>query len=232
MGIKYHVDETFFDTWTRSMSYMLGYIYADGCIGNYPYMRAQYLGIDSTDLQTIITFKNWLSSSHKIKTRVSQWDNGKRIYSLRIGSHKIYDSLVRLGVTPRKSLTMIFPDIPREYFSDFVRGYFDGDGCVHLEKIIRKNGKMRPRKLNIIFTSGSDQFLIRLSELLHEYFGLILQRTLRSWTAFQLRYGTKDSMRLFAELYKSCKKGDYLERKYEIFKEFFKLHKRPCGEDS
>ena len=57
------------------------------------------------------------------------------------------------------------------------------------------------------------------------------QKTLRSWTAFQLRYGTSDSVKLFEELYKDTKKGDYLERKHEVFMEFFRLHKRRSGED-
>jgi len=23
-----------------------------------------------------------------------------------------------------------FPDVPKEYLPDFIRGYFDGDGCI------------------------------------------------------------------------------------------------------
>lgn len=225
MGIKYSVDETFFNSWNRRMAYVLGYIFADGNIGDYPYMRAKYLKIDSTDLITIQNLASWLGSKHTIFKRKSSWKNGKDIYGFRIGSQQIFEALWKRGVRPKKSLTMVFPKIPKHYLLDFVRGYFDGDGCVHLEKVIRQSGIVRPRKLNIIFTSGSSQFLQQLAVLLTKHIGIRTVKVIRASTAFQLRYGTKDSMILYNELYKDCKKGDYLERKHEIFEEFFRLHK-------
>ncbi len=43
------------------------------------------------------------------------------------------DSLAKIGVLPRKSLTVGFPSrdvITDDLFWPFVRGYFDGDGCI------------------------------------------------------------------------------------------------------
>eukprot|EP01083_Nonionella_stella_P151150 482583_1 len=43
--------------------------------------------------------------------------------------------LIALGCTPRKSLTLEWPnELPDQYASHFVRGYFDGDGCIHFNK--------------------------------------------------------------------------------------------------
>jgi len=81
----------------------------------------------------------------------------KPIYLLRIGSYYIYDSLVELGLTPKKSKNMKFPDIPEKYLGSFVRGYFDGDVCVSLEKA---KGSGDFKRLRIIFTSGSKLFLL------------------------------------------------------------------------
>lgn len=231
MGVKYNVNEKFFDSWNTRMAYILGYLYADGHILNAPYMRGKYVSVTSIDRDSIERIRDWMASKHTITKRASHWENGNPTYVLRIGSHKLYDSLSTIGMYPNKSLTVGLPDIPLEYFMDFVRGYFDGDGCVYLEKITRKNGKIRPRKLNVIFTSGSKKFLDKLSVSLHQITRVKLQKTLRSWTAFQLRYGTNDSINLFKGLYKNRKKGDYLERKHEIFEEFFAIHKRRSGED-
>jgi hypothetical protein len=231
MGIKYKSNEKFFDSWSTRMAYVLGYIYADGYILYAPNMRGKYMSVTSIDRDSIERIKDWLDSDHRITERKSHWQNGNMAYMIRVGSHALYDSLVRRGLYQNKSLTITLPEIPQEYFMDFVRGYFDGDGCVHLEKILRKDGKLRPRKLNVIFTSGSKEFLNGLSISLHEIAGVKPQKTLRAWTAFQLRYGTNDSILLYGALYKDSKKGEYLERKHEIFEEFFKLHKRRSGED-
>lgn len=226
MGIKYNVDEAFFNSWNRRMAYTLGYIYADGSMEYSPNIRGKYVRISSTDKDSIERMRGWLSSSHTITRRKSQWKNGKDLFTIRIGSHALYNSLTKHGLYPNKSLTISVPEISRKYFMDFVRGYFDGDGCVHLEKIVRRDGKVHVRKLNTIFTSGCRSFLIQLSRLLHEYIGLGEQTIIESWTAYQLRYSTKDSAILCKELYKGCKKGEYLERKHEIYQEFLILHKK------
>ena len=230
MGIKYGVNEQFFDTWNARMAYVLGYLFADGYILSDPYMRGQYVSVTSIDKDSIERIRDWMASEHMITKHPSHWKNGNPTYVLRIGSHRLYNSLVVLGMHPHKSLTAELPKIPLEFFMDFTRGYFDGDGCVHLEKITRKDGKIRPRKITVIFTSGSKRFLDSLSDSLHKIAKVKSQKILRSWTAFQLRYGTNDSICLFKELYKNSKKGDYLERKHEIFEEFFAIHKRRSGE--
>ena len=127
------------------MAYVLGYLYADGNVMDLPYMRAKYVSVTSIDIDSIKRIQAWLGSSHRIIERASQWEHGNKTYTLRIGSHALYDSLFHLGLRPRKSLTVTMPEIPSRYFMDFVRGYFDGDGCVYLEKITRKNGLIRPR---------------------------------------------------------------------------------------
>lgn len=41
-----------------------------------------------------------------------------------------------IGMVPNKSNKVVFPDIPKEPHSHFIRGVFDGDGCIH-----NRNGK-------------------------------------------------------------------------------------------
>lgn len=52
-------------------------------------------------------------------------------FSLRIVSVDLARQLFSLGITPNKSLTLDLSKIkvPQQYLKDFIRGYFDGDGC-------------------------------------------------------------------------------------------------------
>lgn len=52
---------------------------------------------------------------------------------LTITSPRIVSDLARYGIVPGKSLTYEFPEkLPRHYIWAFLRGYFDGDGCICL----------------------------------------------------------------------------------------------------
>lgn len=223
MGIRHKVNEIFFEDWNPRMAYTLGYIFADGCLEYYPRFRQKYVSIASTDKNTLERLRDWMGSEHTISSRKSPHANGSRIFTLRIGNGTLYDSLILKGLYPRKSLTVPFPSIPEEMLPHFVRGYFDGDGCVALEKVTRKSGAIRPRKLNVIFTSGSETFLRDLSSTLEKLAAVKPQNIIRAWTAFQLRYSTTDSEALFRFMYSDTAHGEYLKRKHAIFIEHFSL---------
>ena len=212
------------------MAYTLGYIFADGCLQDLPKLRGKYISVISTDKETIRRLKNWMDSEHTIVPRKSTHPNGKMKYLLRIGNANLYKSLEKRGLYPNKSLTIRFPKVPSHMLRYFILGYFDGDGCIALEKIKRKSGKIRTKKLGAIFTSGSPLFLQDLSEQISFAIGIKTQKVLKTWTAYQLRYSTIDSETLFQFMYKKSHKNEFLKRKYDIFKEYLSMKKRPSGE--
>lgn len=61
----------------------------------------------------------------------------------------LWNTLNNLGCTPQKSLTLKFPNIGSELFISFIRGYFDGDGCL----TYYKGDKVYP-KCDILGTEG------------------------------------------------------------------------------
>ena len=132
MGIRHDINLSFFDTWSDSMAYVLGYMYADGHILSSPIHRAHYVCFSSTDLERIESIRVLLGSKHAVRCR--REENRKPLYQLRIGSKILYNQMLKLGVSERKSLTMHFPSIPKTFKASFIRGYFDGDGCAFLEK--------------------------------------------------------------------------------------------------
>lgn len=221
MGIKYKSNEKFFDTWSHLMAYVLGYIYADGSLENSPSIRAKYLRITSTDFASIEGMKKWLGSGHKIIEINPLLKPRKKQFLIRIGSHKIYQALTKLGLYPNKSLTIKMPNIPKKYLANFVRGYFDGDGCVYIHKERNLIGKMLIKRLTIIFTSSSFDFLQQLSDTLKDPLDLKQNKVYKSNRSFQLRYSTEDSIKLFSFMYARVENESYMKRKVEIFKKYF-----------
>ena len=211
------------------MAYLLGYIYADGNILDCSYIRARYLQIVSIDKMSLIRIRSLLNSKHKITKHKPTYIGGKSVFRLKIGSHKIYDDLFKFGLHPSKSLDMKFPDIPRVFLGHFLRGYFDGDGCVYLEKYKSTKSKIIVKRIKIIFTSGSKIFLTKmLSKIstLTKNNGAIYD----SKRSFQLVFNSNDVIQIFKIIYKGAGKNTFFMRKFHKFNEYFKM--KPLKVDS
>ena len=221
MGVKYPVDEKFFDRWSDGMAYVLGYLYADGGLDESPYNRGKYIKVTSIDYDRIESIRALMKSQHTIAQEKLR-EKGKPRFFLRIGNVNLFDALVRMGVTPKKSLTMLFPSVPSRYTGSFVRGYFDGDGCAYVDTAHEK-----PKRLSTIFTSGSKRFLESLHGRLRKEVGLTGTGLYKHGSAvgtYQLRYSTRDSLRLFMLMYpRDLDKKLHLSRKYDIFTKYLKL---------
>ncbi|MCE9517456.1 hypothetical protein K8Q96_00440 [Candidatus Nomurabacteria bacterium] len=222
MGIKYKVNESFFEKWSPNMAYVLGYIYADGSLNDSPYMRGKYIQITSIDEDSIQRIKGWLNSEHKIIKKKSNFTGGKICFVLRIVSHKIYNDLFKLGLYPNKSLTINFPKVPKKYLGHFIRGYFDGDGCIYFEKSKGKMNQLIIKRIRTIFTSGSKKFLENMSIFLQTK-GLRNGKIYYNKRAFQLKYPTSDSIKIFKLIYKGTSINSFFMRKFNIFKDYFEL---------
>ncbi|MDP8260952.1 MAG: LAGLIDADG family homing endonuclease [Candidatus Kappaea frigidicola] len=203
------------------MAYVLGLWFADGSLEDAWYIRGKYIRFVSTDYSLTLSVKHILAAQHPIKILPPTTKNGKRKYFIRIGDHEIYTDLEKLGVHPNKSLTMKFPQVPIDFLSDFVRGYLDGDGCVHIEKA--------KRRIKVIFTSGSKNFLQALSLTLSKSCKLIHNKVFDSHRSYQLRYASAEALKLLNYLYDDLKKDiPYLNRKYQIFQRYLLERKAVC----
>ncbi len=208
------------------MAYVLGYLYADGSLEDASYLRGKYIRVTSIDKSTIEKIKSALSSGHVITIRQPRTPNSKISYSLRIGDHNLYEDLIKLGLYPNKSLTVKFPKLPKKYLNDFVRGYFDGDGCVYLWRTKNIKGSLIIRKLSTIFTSGSKKFLIGLLKHLGSALDLDRQKIYTSHRSMQLSLSTSDSIKLFKFMYGKTQPESFLKRKFNIYVDYFKLKDR------
>lgn len=155
----YNVDDNYFKTWTADMTYIVGYIYADGNLDKSKYR----LRISSIDEQILNDINKRLNSNRKLM--LERNTNNKSWYTLTIDNKNIYEDLLSIGVTPNKSKTAtIIKDIPKEYRYDFLRGYFDGDGCVYAE--YHKDSVIP--SLCIDICTGSREIVFILSGIINE----------------------------------------------------------------
>lgn len=128
---KYIINENYFEIInTSDKAYFLGFIYADGNL----YKNTLQIKIAKQDIEILEKFREEiiLSGGNPIKFYNGKTENHCDLSSIRVISSKIKRDLINLGCTPNKSLSLRFPSVdilPAELMRDFLRGYFDGDGC-------------------------------------------------------------------------------------------------------
>jgi intein-encoded DNA endonuclease-like protein len=131
---KYCIDETYFDKInTEEKAYFLGLLYADG--NNRTKNHAVEISLIEEDKYILDKFAQELKTEKplyfkKLNDKNKNWNN---VFRLAFNSVKLSNRLNDLGVIPRKSLVLTFPsedDVRSNLLKHFIRGYFDGDGCV------------------------------------------------------------------------------------------------------
>lgn len=127
------VDDTFAQIDTPEKAYWLGFLYADGNVYRGP-MGTRHivqLCLAARDVTHVERFRAFLGS----ETRPLYSEHGGDAVRFIVDNERLASDLIRLGCTPRKSLTLQFPteeQVPVQYRSSFILGYFDGDGSIYV----------------------------------------------------------------------------------------------------
>jgi predicted DNA-binding protein YlxM (UPF0122 family) len=205
----FDINEKFFDTWSADMAYVLGLLITDGCVS-----ESGTVSLSINDKDLLEKVRSAMGSNHKIEPSKYQ----KNLYIFHFSRENMVKKLKELGIVPRKSLVVKFPDVPYEYIPYFLRGVFDGDGSVFFSK-------QNPPKLVTKFISGSESFILDLESNLTRL-GLPLRKIYKQKTkngiGYTIVFGHKDSIKLFVVLYGNIQNGLFLERKYNRFLEGLK----------
>lgn len=131
---KYSVNDLFFNTPTLINSYWAGFIAADGCINNsFPRL---HLELSKVDEQHLLLFKNTVGYTGIIEKRTR---GNKHFVKIQISSRQWKDDLYKVfNVTPRKSFTLLPPNITGENLDAYVAGLIDGDGWIGKDSKTKK----------------------------------------------------------------------------------------------
>lgn len=114
----------------ESKAYFLGLLIADGNVSK-NYVR---LSLVESDRHIIDSFANELESTNKIHTRVRRDGNSRNQACFTFNSQEIVGDLAALGVSDRKSFTVVPPKIDNHLRKHMIRGMIDGDGCLSVSK--------------------------------------------------------------------------------------------------
>ena len=204
------------------MAYVLGFFAADGYI-TVNKRGGQFWCIDIVDKKLIELIREKINADHKISVR-KRHKNKYTSYRLQIGSIEMCDDLRNLGFNERKTKSLAVPHVPDKYFSDFVRGYFDGDGHVWVGTINQQR-KIPHTVIQTMFTSCSKKFLESLNSLL-VYRGITKGRVSKGkGNYYRLAYSVSGSLKLYDFMYNShiLKNGLFLERKKSVFEKYMSL---------
>jgi len=129
---KFQVNDNYFETIDdEHKAYWLGFIYADGFIVSDSSKFGVSLSND--DKPHLEKLKLALEFTGEVKDYVQTkgYAEGVTYSRLLITSSKIKQDLIKHGVVPNKTNLIEFPDfLPQDLISHFIRGYFDGDGCI------------------------------------------------------------------------------------------------------
>lgn len=142
---KYTLDQTFFDSInTEAKAYFLGLLWADGsisksakrCSANNRLQISQKID----DINQLHNLQKALKSNYLLYTSTTNnsYSKNHKIATLSINSVYLVNKLESLGVYNKENRTSI-PKLPNNLIHHFIRGYFDGDGCLSIyQQTIKK----------------------------------------------------------------------------------------------
>jgi hypothetical protein len=201
---------------TEEKAYWLGFIYADGYISSIDKAGFE-ISLKAEDSNHLHKFNRFMEHKHdNVKLGVSKC-NGKEFQRCRwtVRNQHLWDTLNTLGCIPKKSLILQFPDISifstEDLIVHFIRGYFDGDGCISYA-----NKEHTKICINIV---GTEHML----DCINNYVPVKLYKTKKSNTdACSVSLSGTKAFKVVDYLYKNA--SIYLDRKYQRYLDFCRIY--------
>lgn len=200
-------------SWSPSFAYVIGIITADGNLSP----SGRHINVVSKDKEIVEICKKTLEISNKIGRKSRGGSDVKKYYVLQFGSVVFYQFLLKIGLMPAKSRILRAISVPRKYFSDFLRGYMDGDGSIN----VFNHPESSLPQLRLTFASGSLVFLIWLKTIIAKRLkisgGWIY--TDKRKNVYILCYAKRDARKIFRSVYydSGCVK---LRRKFIVAQKY------------
>lgn len=142
--------------------YLVGLIASDGCLSS----DGRHIDITSKDFKFLDGVRDLIGIENKIGIKYGF--KKQKAFHIQFSNRNFYEFLLSIGLTPNKSLTLGKIKIPEHYFTDFLRGAIDGDGCIRTW--LHPTNKREQWSLRIY--SGSRKFVTWLSDATQQLLGV------------------------------------------------------------
>lgn len=224
---RHSLNTHFFDTiCTEQQAYWLGFLWADGswsktsprCSGPNRLTLCQ----KRAEINHLQLFLDTIEADYPIRNFNGGY--GKAVIA-HINSRPLCVSLERLGFA-RKDQRIHIPPIPPSLLHHFIRGYFDGDGCLSVYTQTIRDVVVNRHEWSL---TGNPEFIRNIRSAIEQNVDVShrvkIQTYKRTDKAVSLRYGRKsDIVALHDYLYQDA--TVYLDSKYQRFVEFFTREKK------
>lgn len=180
-------NKDFFKEWSPNMAYVLGFWFTKGTIYK---ERSFEITVPAKDKYILKQIAKQLGYEAPLQDPVN-----KQIYKINFYCEAIVQDILKLVGHSR-----VFPDIPNQYLSDFIRGLLDGGGQI---------SQLKGNRLNLTF-SGLSYYNckvldLKLNEVLQTAGSIDKEHYL-------IKFGNKDSIKIGNYIYQNNPEL-FLERK-------------------
>jgi intein-encoded DNA endonuclease-like protein len=191
---------------TEEKAYWLGFLYADGYVNE----KEHRIELTLKDKEHVEKFKKFVNAHNKIYIKTTM---GHLYYRICLRDKIMTADLVKHGCFQNKSLLLTFPSlkhVPQHLQRHFIRGYFDGDGCI--SPLI--NNKI------VIIILGTKSFLNKICKIIN----IKKNKYARSGKVYEWRCAAQVSVFKFLDyIYKDSK--IHLDRKYDLYLKYAVLNR-------
>ena len=210
--------------WSPDFAYAIGLIVSDGNLSP----DGRHVIFTSKDVELINKFQKSLQINLHVGRKSRGGGSEKKYYVVQVGDVLFYKFLQGIGLMPKKSKIIRDIKVPDEYFFDFLRGSFDGDGTFfsYWDKRWRSSFMFY---LALLSASRAHIIWLRkeISDRLRIHGHISVSQKLQSAPVYILRYAKKEALRLLPELYYNdgvvC-----LSRKIDKIKQALTIDMREC----
>jgi len=182
-------------------AYWAGFIAADGTLFNRDKNVA--ISLNKRDIRHLYKFIKAIRSNAQVG-----YVKSNNSVHVSICSKSLFDSLIKLGITPNKSLTITHVTLPLSLMPHFIRGVFDGDGWINGRKITHVQFGI----------AGNRPFLQQIQDILIKRCHINrvkLYPLSQRGKAYKLQYTGSQIFRILNFLYKKSSYQTRLDRKYQ-----------------
>ena len=205
---RFVYDINFFDRYNDKSAYWAGFIAADGYIR--PNRATLHIKLAIIDYNHLLKFCKEIQY-HYIPKKAK---NNSYCYIDVSGTWFVNGLKKNFDISSNKTKNVrIYDKIPKKYLSHFLRGYFDGDGCVTYTSTS-----------SISFSGASEMMLCQIKILFRDTLKIKLKSGNDSppiKNGKQISYSGKNAYRILKWMYFGSEESTRLDRKYRRFIELF-----------
>lgn len=207
----------YFSEYNKETAYWAGFIMADGNIRDKEPKYYLQIGLSEKDKGHLKKFAEAINFTGTLY----EYEKGKAVSIQVRGRWFIEDLLNKYGIVERKSLIACFPkDLPKDLYSHFIRGYFDGDGSINSIK-----NKSSP----VVSFVGCEYIIETMRDILHDTLNLSIYNdpnhkaplhSVKNPKVKQFAYSGDNARKILQWLYDGSTEDTRLDRKYKRYLEW------------